>query len=255
MCCNGFLGSLGWTILARVHAPRADHGRQSPRTARCRQRRRDLPRQPDAGHLDLPRADDRAGALATLITAGSLGRSVPVLGLGIILEHLSPRVALLIFGAAVGLGIVAAPRVLVRRPVPRHASPRWADGPQAGVSLDSALATPSEAQVDSEPFEDLGECTPRQLTRLRVPTPLRACSVLDGRTPRLTASTLIREPTERVRNRVVPTGTRAETGDDDRSQARYRQPRQPRPVLGARSGLPHQRPLHLALEVVSQAAP
>jgi hypothetical protein len=39
---------------------------------------------------------------------------VPVLGLGLMLQHLSPRVTLLIFALAVGLGILAAAPVLVR---------------------------------------------------------------------------------------------------------------------------------------------
>jgi MFS family permease len=59
-------------------------------------------------------ADDRAGALATFFTAGYAGLSVPVLGVGILLQHLSPRLTLLIFGAVVGLGIIAAAPVLVR---------------------------------------------------------------------------------------------------------------------------------------------
>jgi hypothetical protein len=42
--------------------------------------------------------------------------SLPVLGAGVALEFLSPRVTLLIFAAAVGVGIVAAAPVLTRRP-------------------------------------------------------------------------------------------------------------------------------------------
>jgi MFS family permease len=61
--------------------------------------------------------DDRAGALATFFTAGYAGISLPVVGVGLALQHLSPRVTLLIFGAAVGLGILAAAPILVR-PVP-----------------------------------------------------------------------------------------------------------------------------------------
>jgi hypothetical protein len=38
-----------------------------------------------------------------------------VLGAGIALQYLSPRVTLLIFAAAVGLGILAAAPLLVRR--------------------------------------------------------------------------------------------------------------------------------------------
>jgi hypothetical protein len=39
---------------------------------------------------------------------------VPVLGLGIALQSLSPRVSLLIFGAVIGFGILAAAPLLVR---------------------------------------------------------------------------------------------------------------------------------------------
>jgi MFS family permease len=61
-------------------------------------------------------ADDRAGVLATFFIAGYAGLSVPVLGLGIALQHLSPRVTLLIFALIAGLGILAAAPVLVRPP-------------------------------------------------------------------------------------------------------------------------------------------
>ncbi len=59
------------------------------------------------------RPDDRAGALATFFTVGYAGLSVPVVGLGLPLQ-LSPRVTLLIFALAAGLGILAAGPVLVR---------------------------------------------------------------------------------------------------------------------------------------------
>lgn len=62
------------------------------------------------------RADDRAGALATFFTAGYAAISLPVLGLGIALQYLSPRTTLLIFGVAVGLGVLAAAPTLLRRP-------------------------------------------------------------------------------------------------------------------------------------------
>jgi hypothetical protein len=39
---------------------------------------------------------------------------VPVLGLGIMLQNLSPRVSLMIFDMAVALGILAAAPLLVR---------------------------------------------------------------------------------------------------------------------------------------------
>ena len=58
--------------------------------------------------------DDRAGALATFFTAGYAGVSLPVVGVGVILQHLSPRVTLLIFAVAVGLVILAAVPILIR---------------------------------------------------------------------------------------------------------------------------------------------
>ena len=61
-------------------------------------------------------ADDRAGVLATFFIAGYAGLSVPVLGLGIALQQLSPRATLLIFAVIVGLGILAAAPALVRPP-------------------------------------------------------------------------------------------------------------------------------------------
>lgn len=66
-------------------------------------------------------AEDRAGALATYFTAGYVGVSLPVLGLGVALQYLSPRVTLLIFGTAVAIGILAAAPLLVRRPVTQPA--------------------------------------------------------------------------------------------------------------------------------------
>ena len=66
--------------------------------------------------LSTASAADRAGALATYFTAGYVGVSLPVLGAGIALQYLSPRVTLLIFAAAVSAGILAAAPLLVRRP-------------------------------------------------------------------------------------------------------------------------------------------
>jgi MFS family permease len=66
--------------------------------------------------------DDRAGAVATFFTAGYVGVSLPVVGAGVALQHVSPRVTLLIFASAVGLGILAAAPHLVR-PVEGQAPP------------------------------------------------------------------------------------------------------------------------------------
>jgi len=61
-------------------------------------------------------AGDRAGALATFFTVGYAALSLPVLGLGVTLEYLSPRVTLLVFALVVGVGVLAAAPTLLRRP-------------------------------------------------------------------------------------------------------------------------------------------
>ena len=61
-------------------------------------------------------AAERAAALATFFTAAYAGLALPVLGLGVALQFLTPRVTLLIFAVAVGLGILAAAPFLVRQP-------------------------------------------------------------------------------------------------------------------------------------------
>jgi MFS family permease len=61
-------------------------------------------------------AHQRAGALATFFTAGYAGLSIPVVAIGFVLQHVSPRVTLLYFGVAVAVGILAAAPVLVRPP-------------------------------------------------------------------------------------------------------------------------------------------
>jgi predicted MFS family arabinose efflux permease len=58
---------------------------------------------------------DRAGALATFFMAGYVGVSLPVLGIGIALQSLSPRVTLLAFGLAVGAATLAAAPSLLRK--------------------------------------------------------------------------------------------------------------------------------------------
>jgi hypothetical protein len=58
--------------------------------------------------------DDRAGTLATFFTAGYVGLSLPVIGIGLSLQHLSPRVTLLIFGATAAIVILAAAPTLAR---------------------------------------------------------------------------------------------------------------------------------------------
>ena len=96
--------------------------------------------------------DDRAGALATFFTAGYAGVSLPVVGVGVALQYLSPRVTLLIFALAVGLGILAAARILVRPSPGARQGPRSDDnamttlcrGFGARVSPDSSV--PGEVQ-------------------------------------------------------------------------------------------------------------
>ena len=64
-------------------------------------------------------ADDRAGSLATFFAAGFAGLSVPVIGLGIALQHLSARVTLLIFALVIGAGLLTATPVLLGHPASR----------------------------------------------------------------------------------------------------------------------------------------
>ena len=59
-------------------------------------------------------------------TAGYAGLSAPVVGLGVVFQHLSPRVTLLIFSLSVGLGFLAAVPVLVR---PFDANPTLRSSP------------------------------------------------------------------------------------------------------------------------------
>ena len=66
------------------------------------------------------RAEDRAGALAAFFVAGYAALSLPVLGLGIALQFLSPQVTLLIFGLTVALVILGAAPTLLRQSATRH---------------------------------------------------------------------------------------------------------------------------------------
>ena len=58
--------------------------------------------------------DDRAGALATFFMAGYVGVSLPVLAIGVVLQYLSPKVTLLIFGLVVAAATLAAAPHLLR---------------------------------------------------------------------------------------------------------------------------------------------
>ena len=91
--------------------------------------------------------DDRAGALATFFTAGYVGVSLPVVGAGVALQHLSFRVTLLIFGLAVGLGILAAAPILIR-PAPTVAKP-----PEPDIHPMTAMCRGFGAHIDGSPGE------------------------------------------------------------------------------------------------------
>ena len=92
--------------------------------------------------------DNRAGALATFFTAGYAGVSVPVIGVGIILQHLSPRLTLLIFAVAVGLVILAAAPILIRPQ--KAAAPRAAGRDQLAGTTETTLADTAHATCMDE---------------------------------------------------------------------------------------------------------
>ena len=114
--------------------------------------------------ISTARPDDRAGAVATLFTAGYAGVSIPVIGVGIVLQHLSPRVTLLIFAVAVGLGILAAAPILVRRPAEPAQPPRPDTDPMTalcrcfGADLCDARDEPfHESRAERPVLETAGE--------------------------------------------------------------------------------------------------
>ena len=76
-------------------------------------------------------ADDRAGALATFFTVRDAALSLPVLGLGVALKYLSPRVTLLVFALIVAVGILAAAPILLRRPATAPSTPQTPGAPVA----------------------------------------------------------------------------------------------------------------------------
>jgi MFS family permease len=59
--------------------------------------------------------EDRAEVLAGLFLGGYLGLSVPVIGLGVLTQELSPRSSLLIFAALMAVALLAASPALLRR--------------------------------------------------------------------------------------------------------------------------------------------
>jgi MFS family permease len=63
--------------------------------------------------IEISAPESRAEALAGLFLAGYVGLSLPVVGAGVALQLLSPRVTLLGFGLLSGVAIIAAaPRLL-----------------------------------------------------------------------------------------------------------------------------------------------
>jgi predicted MFS family arabinose efflux permease len=101
-------------------------------------------------------ADDRAGTLATFFTAGYVGISLPVIGIGLALQHLSPRVTLLIFGAAAA-GVILAAAPILSRPGPqttRRAEP--ADGPMTAMCSCFGARFENRASRRARPRVDLG---------------------------------------------------------------------------------------------------
>ena len=65
--------------------------------------------------ISVSTVEDRAGVLATFFAAGYAGISVPVVGAGVAIQFVSPRVTLLVFGVAVGIGLLSVLPILVRR--------------------------------------------------------------------------------------------------------------------------------------------
>jgi len=117
-------------------------------------------------------ADERAGAVATLFTAGYAGVSIPVIGVGVVLQHVSPRVTLLIFSVAVGLGILAAAPVLIRPPAqPAQPSGRDAE-PMTGAGRCFG-ADPVAACSEQPHKSDVVPSTTRAQTRGVDPAPPR----------------------------------------------------------------------------------
>ena len=74
-------------------------------------------------------AADRAGVLATFFVVGYVGLSLPVVGAGVALQHISPKATLLVFSAAIAAGTLAASPVLLGI---RHQTTRTASTATAG---------------------------------------------------------------------------------------------------------------------------
>jgi MFS family permease len=95
-------------------------------------------------------AEARAEALAGFFLSGYLGQSVPVIGLGIALQHASPRAALLVFALVVSTGILAAVPILLRYDHPIGTSPAAGDGsplPRPRQADNATLGTMSRTTI------------------------------------------------------------------------------------------------------------
>lgn len=71
----------------------------------------------------------RAGALALLYLAGYIGMTIPVVGLGVLVQHIAAHTSLLIFGSLLVAGVCASARPLLRHHQPSgRQHPRVASG-------------------------------------------------------------------------------------------------------------------------------
>jgi MFS family permease len=68
--------------------------------------------------------EDRAGALATFFAVGYAGISIPVIGAGVVIQFVSPRLTLLIFGIGAGVGLLCAAPMLLQHPRARVSGPK-----------------------------------------------------------------------------------------------------------------------------------
>jgi MFS family permease len=117
--------------------------------------------------------DDRAGTLASFFTAGYVGLSLPVIGIGLALQHLSPRVTLLIFGAAAAVAILAAAPTLAR-PVPGRPEPSEpASDPITSMCCCFGAQTKARDPQPAAPDADLRSAKPQddRVTLERDPRP------------------------------------------------------------------------------------
>ena len=90
----------------------------------------------------------RAARLPAPLTAGYAGVSLPVIGVGIMLQHFSPRVTLLIFAVAVAIVILAAAPILTRPQ--KAAAPRMAGRDQLADTTETTLADTAHAKCMDE---------------------------------------------------------------------------------------------------------